>query len=631
MTPPPSLCNTFPLRQRVSFLPTLSLVFLTVFVLLSGSMFAQQLPERPPTEQLLPETTIAYAKVTSFSDLFEKFKTSLGAKMLEDESIAPLANQLYEYATDQYSRVQDDVGMSLDELRSLPSGEMTVALVAPRRKDMAVVVLMELDDENEAVDKALGRVREIVQSEDKIKDEPTKFEIKMEKALVNGTPVFFFRHAGVMIGSTSKNVLEGMLLRWSGGEHEKVRPLSQNRKFITISNRCSTSDEFPPDMKIYIDPIAIFKASAKGNTGLQVAVAVLPVFGLDGLLAIGGNLYSQTDGYESIMHGHMMLASPREGIFDAIALKPGQYQPQPWVPVNVGSYMTTSWDIQQMYVGIKEISNTLFEGSFDEFEEGLRDAPGIEFKKDLIDQFTGRTSMIRPILEGDHFNSIGNVLAVELKDPQAFDEFVERQLTREDAADLWSPVEHEGIRYWTMGDVWERQDEQRRKRRKKNGQPISNKRRRQIRDTMRPPTPSCVVLGDDLILGDCEEFVRMAIETSNGDRDALVDDADFQRQTKLMTKLLKSEVPAAMLFSDSARELDVMRRAIGSDQTMESIAKQAEENPEYFQGLKDLLEDNELPDYDLIRKYIPTTGGFVTSDDSGYHFLIFQESVVREK
>lgn len=619
----------FQQRAVLSPLAKFSFCLACSFLLLSPAV-AQELPQRPATEMLLPETTIAMAKVTSFSEFFEKMKTSLAAQMIEDESVAPLVTQLYEVGEEQYARVEETVGMSLDELKSLPSGEMTVALVAPRRKDPAVVVFIELDDENEAVDKAIGRAREVFEGENGIEEVDSDFEdVKFEKAIVKGTPIFFCRQAGVMVGSTSKEVLEDIFLRWSGGENKKVRPLSENRKFITISNRCSTSDEIPADVMFYVDPIGLFKANARGKTNMQVVVALLPVFGLDGLLAAGGNMYVQTDGYETIMHGHVMLASPREGLFDAIALKPGDYYPQEWVPVNIGSYMTTSWDAQQMYAGIEGISNTISEGSFVQFLSGFKNIAGFELKEAIIDEMNGRMTFIRPILEGDQFNAIGNVFAMGIKDPDKFKEFLEEQLSGEERKESWSAADHEGVQYWTMGDVTTRSNEKRKEWLEKNGRKLDPKKEAQRdrkRAAMRQPIPSCVVLGDSLIFGDSEEFIQTAIDTFNGNQDPLMDDKEFQRHAENMSKLLKSEAPAGMFFSDAARELGVLLRAVDSERLKEYLEEQAESQPESFQGLKAALDDNPLPDYDFLRKYIPVSGGFVTSDDSGYHFLLFQES-----
>jgi len=319
----------------------------------------------------------------------------------------------------------------------------------------------------------------------------------------------------------------------------------------------------------------------------------------------------QTDGYESIMHGHVMLASPREGLFDAIALKPGEYRPQGWVPVNVGSYMTTSWDAQQMYAGIEEISNTLSEGSFEQFLEGVKKTVGFELKEAIIDEMNGRMTFVRPVLDGDQFNSIGNVFAMGLNDPDKFDEFLEVQLSSEDRKESWSSAEHEGVRYWTMGDVGKRSEEQRKERMKKSGRKPNAKQeaRREFRQkNMRQSRPSCVVLGDSLILGDSEEFIQIAIDTFNGQQDSLADDKEFQRHAENMTKLLKSDVPAGMLFADSARQLDVMTRAIGAENIKEFLSEQAKSDPESFEGLKEALDDNPLPNYEFFRKYIPTSG-----------------------
>lgn len=603
---------------------------LALAMLLVSPVMAQELPDRPATEELLPETTIAMAKITSFSEFFEKMKGSLGAQMIEDENVAPLAEQLYEVGEQQYALIEETVGLSLEELQTLPSGEMTIALVAPRRKDPAYVVILELDDENEVVDKAFGRMREFIEEEDGIEEVPSDFEdLKIEKGIVKGTPVFFCRYDGVMVGSSSREVLEDILLRWSGGENEKVRPLSENRKFITIGNRCSASDDFPADAMFYVDPIGIFKANAKGKAGMQMIVAVLPAFGLDGLLAAGGNFYAQVDGYEVIVHGHVMLASPKEGLFDAIALKPGEYQPQDWVPVKIGSYMTTSWDAQQMYAGIEEISNTLSPESFDKFLESVKKHAGFELKEAIIDEMDGRMTIIRPILSGDQFNAIGNVFAMGLNDPDKFDEFLVEQLSTEDRKESWSSAEHEGVKYWTMGDVGKRSEERRKEWLKENDRkvdPEKEERREYMRKNMRQSRPSCVVLDDSLIFGDSEEFIKIAIDTYNGNEEALVNDKEFQRHAENMTKLLKSDVPSGMLFSDAARELDVLTRAIGAENIKEYLSEQAENKPEKFQGLKDALDDNPLPNYEIFRKYIPTSGGFVTSDESGYHFLLFQES-----
>lgn len=200
-----------------------------------------------------------------------------------------------------------------------------------------------------------------------LKSEENEFGVNVETMMIRGKRVFTCKHKGWFIGCTSEEELEAMFTRWSGGEVDKVRALSENRKFITIAKRCAVSDDVLPDARFFFDPIGLFKAASRGNAAMNFAVAMLPTLGLDGVLAVGGNMYVDHDEYESISHGHLLLASPREGILNALAMKPDSYSPEPWVPVEVANYMTTSWDVPQMLASIQEISDKIVDGNSKSF------------------------------------------------------------------------------------------------------------------------------------------------------------------------------------------------------------------------------------------------------------------------
>ena len=138
------------------------------------------------------------------------------------------------------------------------------------------------------------------------------FGIQIEKIRVAGGSAYVCKHKGWFIGCSSEEELENMFIRWTGEEVEKVRSLAENRKFVTIAKRCSVSDDVLPDARFFLDPIGLFKAANRGNVSANFAVALLPTLGLDGVLAAGGNMYVDHDKYESITHGHLLLASPRE-------------------------------------------------------------------------------------------------------------------------------------------------------------------------------------------------------------------------------------------------------------------------------------------------------------------------------
>ena len=63
---------------------------------------SQELPERPETQQLLPETTVGMLKLRNFSEFVEKMKNSSSGQMFQSESVAPLVNSFYDNAVKQY-------------------------------------------------------------------------------------------------------------------------------------------------------------------------------------------------------------------------------------------------------------------------------------------------------------------------------------------------------------------------------------------------------------------------------------------------------------------------------------------------------------------------------------------------
>ncbi len=611
---------------------------------------SQELPDKPDTQELLPETTVGLLKLRNFSEFAEKYNASSFGQMMQSDSVGPLVNSLYDNAAKQYENVSEDVGLSLEEIRSLPSGEITFAIIAPRRKDLQYVLMMETDEDNEAVDKAFERYREAMESslesagedaESELKTEENDFGVSIETMMAAGNRVYTCKHQGLVIACTSEDELNDMFIRWSGAEVDKVRSLSENRKFVTIANRCAVSDDALPDARFFFDPISLFKAASRGNVGANFAVAMLPTLGLDGVLAVGGNMYIDHDEYESISHGHLMLASPREGVLNALAMKPDSYTPEPWVPVDIANYMTTSWDVPQMLASIKEISDKIVDGQYDEYFENLQNEiekrdSDVNLQDDLIANLTGRFSVVRPILSGDQLNGIGNAASFGISDPEKVEESLSEIFGSEDLSRWWAEREHGSVRYWTKSEesVKYREDQvkarrdRRRKRAEDRGEEIAPFG---PRPEVRKGFPTFGIIGDQVVFSDSEEFFQYAVDTFNGDKPALGDDEDFLKDMDTMTKLLKSDLPAAVFYADSRREIGFYLKALSNDNMMKVLDHSAEKDESgFFSDMKASIEEHGFPEVEDIQQYLSTSGGFITTDDSGYHFLLFQEKPNQE-
>ena len=598
---------------------------LLVLLLLAPAAMGQS-ESRPKTEDLLPENTVLYLQIEDIRDMIEKMTDSNFGQMLSDERISPLVSEMYQQGMDAYSNVEDFVGLSMEEIQSLPSGELCFAVVAPKRQEPAIVFLVDMDPENEAVTKAVDRFKEFVEEQafqegfegSAIEEEETD-EIVFETINTQDDPVYMFRKDGTVVGSNNEQVLKDVWERWNERPVDNVRTLAENRKFVTIMNRCRGTKESPPEFRVFVDPIEFARATTRGNFAAQAALNFLPILGLDGLLGVGGSALFGEQDFESVFHGHVLLSNPRKGLFEMLALKPADYQPQSWVPHDTVNYMTTSWDVQTMYAELEKIVDAFSsDGSFQEnVQSRINDELGIDLKLDVIDQMTGRVTYAQWNVLPARVNSVANIFSLEVSDPakaeEMIDLFVER--IRQDAGDeVMVEDDYKGQVYWKQSDssVNERMDRRRQRQEERGGMSM------EIR-----PTQGCfMLLNDQFVICDSVQALERVVDTDRGDELAMVDDEMFQMVTNKMTRLLGTDMPAALFYSRPAEQIKMWMEIAQSENTRDMMDEAALDNP-FVAGMKRAMDDNPLPDFEEIKGYFPPQGAFITDDETGYHFLAF--------
>lgn len=643
-----NMINSQPVAASLKSVVWPSLLML-LFLVLSSPVMAQLEPDnRPPTEDLLPETTVSFIQVDNFRDLIEKLRETSFTQMFEDDAIAPLRDGLLEEAKAAYQEAKGELGPEFDDLAELPAGEMTFAVIAPRRKNPEYMLILELDDNTEAIDRVLDSGRAFVEdsTEQEITTEESDDGIEYESFNVDSKRIKFFRLGGLLVGSTSESELDAFVDRWAGREVEKVRPLSSNRKFVTIMNRCRGNNELKPEARFFVDPIALAKSSYRGNVARQVAINFLPSLGLDGLLGIGGSMLLTEDDFESVVHAHVLLADPRTGILEMTALKPTQYDPEPWLPADAVSYMTTSWDIDQMLRELTEMIEAFQgEGAVDQWiEKNINEEAGLDLKEDLLSHLTGRVTYCQWLEEPFKLNSLVNVFALEIENLEEFEKSLEAVIARvnrdaeeteegdEKNADLAiEETTHNGVRIWSqpLANI-EKRIEERQKRflkRRKRGAGKDDEAQKTFTeltyDDLLVQQPSFALIGNYLVFSpQSKGFVEHAIDTDQGDSEALFDNPKFQTISNKVTKLLKTDLPCGMMYSNPEESYRMLFELFKSDATQAILTRVSDDN-EQLAGFKGRLDENPLPEFDDIKKYFKPSGGYVQSDQTGYHFLMF--------
>ena len=584
---------------------------------LNGAVFAQD-EQRPSSEELLPETTVAYVQLYNFREFMEKLADTNGGRLLADENVGPLANDLFNTAKEAYTEIEDRVGLSLEEIRELPAGEMCFAVIAPRRKKPAFVFIIDTDDESAVVEKALQRGRDLAEEADiELEIEETD-DVTFEKFVVDGQDVMMFRKAGSVVIGTDLDEMNAIVDRWMGREVEKVKPLKENRKFITIMNRCRGTKDLPNDFRFFVDPISLVKSTTRGNAGAQLALNFLPILGLDGFLGVGGSMIINEMDFESVAHMHILLSNPRAGIFEMLALKPGEYEPQPWVPNNAVSYVSASLDTKKMFSELEKMYDS-FNGDGamnEEIEDEINSELGIDFYEDIIENVSGRMTYVQWVGDDDvAINGQTNAIAFGVNDTDAIMEIVDIFLERvrdEDGDESIEELEYKGVTYWQQPNE---AAEEARESFAEGGAPTG---------IVRVPQPAFVMLEDSLIIVDNPDFLKRAIDTARGKEDSLYNDEQFQTVTDQITKLLGTDLPGAIMYNRPAEAIRMMLKVAKDDDAREFLEEMGEDN-KYVQMILAAFEDNPLPDFDDISHYFPPSGGFMTNDDTGYHMLFFQQ------
>ena len=620
-----------------------SALVVTVLTFPICSVFASpqedSIPERPKTEMILPETTVAMVQLPDFQAAVGKMRETGAGKMMTDDSIASLVDGLMEEAELAYDDVKDDVGIELSDLKSLPDGEITFAVIAPRRANPEYMIIMDLNGEEGVLDRVMKRGREMIPKEenapeDDEEDFPVEEGFEIESFNADGRRIHFFQRENTIVASTSTSELYDLIDRWMGREVEKTRPLASNRKFVTIMNRCAGTQDLDPEFRFFVDPIAVAKSSTRGNASARFTINLLPLLGFDSLSAIGGAMFLDEEEYESVMHAHVLLTNPRTGIFALLAFRPTEYEPEDFIPQSTVNHMMVSLDAPKAYAELTKIVDSFMSpGAFESaVDKNVNEELGLDLKEDIINSIDGRITWFQWIEEPAIINSTRSGMAFRLKDPEKFEMLMDKMTERfnndfggkDKTSDSIEKRDYRDITIYaeprSKVDARNNRDKERKGRRRNRKPKTSDFRSKMER---RIESPQMAIFGDCLVISfNSNELMKTMIDTFQGEGERLIDDQNYGRIVDESHRLLNNELPMANFYSDPKRQLKWFLELADADQTKEVLTKAAESN-KFISGIMQRIEENPLPPFEQLGKYLSQSGGFMSDDDTGLHMLFF--------
>lgn len=591
--------------MKLRYTPLLSLML--AMLLFSGA-FAQ----RPNAANIITDQTVAFLRVTDTNELVAKFKETSIGRALNDPQMQPFVGGIWQTLKQSAANAEDRSGIQLEEVLSIPQGELAVGLVAMQEGNPALLIFCDLGDDTRVVEKVIGIVEKLAENNGTLIEHKKFKDIEITQLLgVNGD-LSICIHDHTLLLTNRIEALEDALEHWSGDRKDSLA--SDDRFRTIVSSSKGTKDE-PAQYVWYANPIDAIRMFTKNAPGGNYVMGFLPVLGLDGVKAIGGSEILATEDFDAVSHFHVMLERPRSGVIEMVAFKNASTEPEKWVPEDVTNYMTANWDVEKSYDALQDLYDGIFgdDKLKDDIDRSINQRVGIDFKSQVLDNLEGQFTLVQWYEPPARINSQATFVAAKIKDRAAMqktldqivkalprlNEVVEKRIFG-DATFYQANVKNAPIRE-------DATEEQRRR--------IEN--RRNLR-----PEPCFGIIGNFLFFADRPGIVEHIALTAGGDSPRLADDLSFKLVLSKLQELAGQRKVGMLSFARPEESLRMVYELVQADSTRDFIKSRAEKN-DFFNNLGQNIEANPLPEFGVISKYLAPSGSILIDDETGLHMIGF--------
>ncbi|MFO0943764.1 MAG: hypothetical protein U0930_23765 [Pirellulales bacterium] len=582
---------------------------------------AFQEAKKPTAPKLFPDSTLAYFRIADIKQLKKDLEKSSIGKMSNDEQIKPIIGEFYGTFVKSTEQLVNAIGLDLNQLLAIPSGEMAVGMFAPARQTRAereagepsnqppviFAVMLDAGDEISNIQVLLKRMEEAV-GENAPHREKSLDRLTLHSYTNNDRAdqqFAYFIDGGTIVGCNSLAYIEDLAQVWLGKGGDR-KTLADNSKFVTIMSRCVGTEGERPQISFYADPLGMIREFTPKNPGTAMFLGLLSPLGLDGVEAMGGSWIVSPPDFDAIGHFHVSLSSPRREILALLRPKSGAVVPEAWVPSSSASYMTVNWDIQSTYTAVERLFNR-FQGK-DALEQkvfaGINKQLDIDVKKDVLDNLEGRLTMVQGFVRPITVNSGSNVYAIRLKNPKHIENNVLPKVLKSFGERVTFTSEAFGkIKAQVMAFP---------QREGRQNAPI------QIR------TPEiCIAIVDDyLVISDSRYMMREMADALGDSSNQLRESIEFQLINDRIKAQVQQKEASGISFARPEESLQLFYELARDSKNKDALKQYAAMNP-IFTALNETLQKHELPPFSVISKYLVPSGGFLVDEELGLHYTTF--------
>lgn len=619
-------------------------------------VFAASLAQAvPPGDTLVPATTKAFVSVANVPKFLENWNKTEFGRLLEDNQMQAFRDDLERQLEAQGMGLRDSVGISVEDLDGLASGELSVAVFPTPAGKAGVVVIADVTGTAQFAQKTLEKagayfVREGgVRSEQQAAGGPLSvFDIpaneKNKKKLPARQAAYFLSQN--VVGMANSAAVAGEVLKRLNGQGGPN--LAGVAAYQAVLKRAADGNAFPPDVRWFVEPFGLLdlirasqpRAPQAGPDPLKIARDV----GFDAIKGAGG-LVSLAAGPFNAVHRTTIFAPPpyQKSMRMLVFTNGGEFAPPAWVPKEVATYTSFQWDLANAFDNFGPLFDEIFgegeEGVWTDVLESIKtdpNGPQLDLRTDLVAHLGKRITAITDVQLPVTPTSQRRLIAIEATDEKALAVAIDKSMQNDKDV---KQREFKGNKVYEIlpedqpveGAAGEAKPaDEAKPAANRTGQRIrraaGNQGENEAQERLLPNSAVCVANGN-LFLSTHLDFLERILSAPNAPH-PLAGDAGFQTIERQMTPLGAKTTCMQAFSRDSDKwflpfELFKQGKLPESDMPLAQVINALYGEPEDGQVRKQQFDGSKLPDYAVVRKYLGIGGDYVTSEHDGWFIVGF--------
>ncbi len=371
-----------------------------------------------PSDALMSSSSRGFASIADAKTLAEHWNQTQLGRLVKDEAMQPFVEDMRQQIERKLSSTRQKLGLSIEDLRDVATGEIGIALVEQEKTRAAVAVTVDVTGNLPAAQTLLTKIdqelvkRRATRAAAKVGDvSMTVYNIPPQSKTDVEREAVIFIHQETLCATDSRAEAQEMIGRFNGQVGNRLADVAAYRQ--TMQRCAAEAGSMTPEVRWYVEPFGYARAARSLLSGEVLAkrgkdyVSILENQGFDAIQGMGGFVNLAVDGTYEILHRTSIYAPAIPGAEDKykLAMRMMEFpntdslQPQSWIPRKLASYRTFSMDLKNAYRHFGSMFDAIagYENAFNDVIEGLEKdpfGPQVQVENDFVQHLGQRITLM---------------------------------------------------------------------------------------------------------------------------------------------------------------------------------------------------------------------------------------------